>query len=88
MGLDIRWPIGLMFSLIGAMLTITGLITNSNAEMYQRSLGKNVDLWWGLVLVVFGAVMLIMAMKGSKPATGSQPESGQKPGQPGNSPQN
>ena len=24
MGLDIRWPIGLMFSLIGAMLVIYG----------------------------------------------------------------
>jgi drug/metabolite transporter (DMT)-like permease len=87
MGLDIRWPIGLMFSLIGAMLTITGLITNSNAEMYQRSLGKNVNLWWGLLLVVFGAFMLVMAMLGSKPSTGSQPDSGQKPGQPGNPPQ-
>ncbi len=66
MGLDIRWPIGLMFTLIGAMLAINGLIINSDPEKYQRSLGINVDLWWGLVLLVFGAFMLLMAKKGSK----------------------
>ena len=26
MGLDIRWPIGLMFTLIGALLTILGIV--------------------------------------------------------------
>lgn len=66
MGLDLRWPIGLMFSLIGAMLTITGLITNSDAERYKRSLGININLWWGLVLLAFGVFMLVMAQKGSK----------------------
>ena len=63
MGLDLRWPIGLMFSLIGAMLTINGLITGSNADMYKRSLDINVNLWWGLVLFVFGAVMLSFALR-------------------------
>jgi hypothetical protein len=33
MGLDLCWPIGLMFSLIGAMLAVTGLVTSSNADM-------------------------------------------------------
>jgi hypothetical protein len=66
MGLDLRWPIGLMFSLIGVMLTITGLVTGSNAEMYQRSLDININLWWGLVLLAFGVFMLIMAVVGKK----------------------
>jgi hypothetical protein len=79
MGLDIRWPIGLMFTLIGAMLTLTGLVTSSNTEMYKPSLGINVDLWWGLVLLVFGAFMLIMAKKGSKAASGDQTTGGEKP---------
>ena len=65
MGLDLRWPIGFMFTLIGAILAITGLATNSNAEMYKRSLGINIDLWWGLVLLAFGVFMLIMARKES-----------------------
>ncbi len=71
MGLDIRWPIGLMFTLIGAMLTIFGLATGSGNEMYQRSLGWNVNLCWGLFLLVFGAWMLIMAWRGARqPAPG------------------
>ncbi len=64
MGLDIRWPIGLMFSLIGAMLVIFGLATGSDVEMYKRSLGANVNLYWGLLLLVFGAWMLTMAWRG------------------------
>jgi len=69
MGLDIRWPIGLMFSLVGAMLVIYGLITGSDAEVYRRSLDMNINLRWGLVLLVFGATMLVLAWRGvSKPA--------------------
>ena len=68
MGLDLRWPIGLMFSLIGALLVIYGLITNSNAETYARSLGININLYWGLLLLVFGGTMLALAWKGSKKA--------------------
>ncbi|MGN6641569.1 MAG: hypothetical protein ACTHKU_01060 [Verrucomicrobiota bacterium] len=60
MGLDLRWPIGLMFSLIGIILTISGLVTG------ERSLGININLVWGIVLVLFGAFMLILAVKGSK----------------------
>jgi hypothetical protein len=64
MGLDLRWPIGLMFSLIGALLTLTGAM--SKAEAYERSLGLNINLWWGLVLLAFGVFMLLMARKGAK----------------------
>ena len=64
MGLDIRWPIGLMFSLIGFMLVVYGFFTGANRELYQRSLDINVNLIWGIVLLVFGAAMLIMAIKG------------------------
>lgn len=66
MGLDLRWPIGLMFTLIGALLVIYGAATGSNVEMYQHSLGKNINLIWGIVLFVFGAFMLIMAWRGGK----------------------
>ena len=63
MGLDIRLPIGMMFSLLGALLAIYGLATGSDSAMYQNSLGQNVNLWWGLVLFVFGAVMLLFAIR-------------------------
>ncbi len=66
MGLDIRWPIGLMFSLVGVMLVLYGLFTGSNPEIYKRSLDINVNLYWGLVLLVFGGSMLTMAIRASK----------------------
>jgi hypothetical protein len=72
MGLDIRWPIGLMFSLIGLLLTVNGLLTSGDAEMYKRSLGINVNLIWGVVLLVFGAFMLAMAWRGAKKAEGEK----------------
>ena len=56
MNLDLRLPIGLMFSIIGVLLTVFGLI--SDHAIYARSLGINVNLWWGLVLLAFGMVML------------------------------
>jgi hypothetical protein len=66
MGLDIRWPIGLMFSLIGALLVVFGAVTGAGNEMYQHSLGININLKWGVVLLVFGALMLFGAARGKK----------------------
>ena len=57
MGLDIRTPIGLMFGIFGVLLTGYGLATNGS-PIYERSLGHNVNLEWGLVLLLFGGVML------------------------------
>jgi high-affinity Fe2+/Pb2+ permease len=62
MGLDIRWPIGLMFSLIGALLTGYGAIRGAS----PISLGININLIWGVVLLVFGVLMLVGAMRGGK----------------------
>jgi hypothetical protein len=60
MKLDLRLPIGLMFTLFGAILTSYGLV--SDAAIYDRSLGINVNLWWGLVVLAFGLVMLAFAI--------------------------
>jgi hypothetical protein len=62
MGLDIRWPIGLMFTLIGALLAVFGLVKGAESV----SLGININLVWGLVLLVFGVLMLIGANHGKK----------------------
>lgn len=64
MGLDIRLPIGLMFSLLGAVLSVYGVI--SDRAIYERSLGHNVNLWWGLVLLVFGVVFTYYGQRGTK----------------------
>jgi len=63
MGLDIRWPIGLMFSLVGLLLSIFGFATKGDAEMYKRSLDININLIWGIILLLFGGFMLVMAMR-------------------------
>jgi len=62
MGLDIRWPIGLMFTLIGVLLTGFGAIKKSDST----SIDININLIWGVVLLVFGVLMLLGAMKGRK----------------------
>jgi len=67
MGLDIRYPIGLMFGIIGLVMVVYGFLTGAD-PMYQRSLGINVNLWWGALLLVFGAVMLYFARKTAKEA--------------------
>lgn len=56
MKLDVRLPIGLMFSIFGLMLVLFGLV--ADPAIYEKSLGVNLNLWWGLVLLVFGAAML------------------------------
>lgn len=58
MGLDIKVPIGLMFTILGLLLTIFGLATSGNAEMYQRSLDININLWTGAAMLLVGIVML------------------------------
>lgn len=65
MGLDIRWPIGLMFTIVGALMVVYGLLTGSS-NIYQRSLDINVNLYWGLLLLVFGGLMLVMAWRGAQ----------------------
>ena len=57
MRLDIRMPIGLMFSIFGGLLLVFGIVTEGDA-IYERSLGINVNASWGAVLLAFGAAML------------------------------
>ena len=59
MGLDIKIPIGLMFSILGIILTIHGIITGGDTAMYEKSLGVNINLWSGLSMVAFGGFMLL-----------------------------
>jgi len=60
MGLDIRWPIGLMFTLIGVLLTGYGVFKAADSA----SLGLNINMIWGIVLLVFGSLMLFGAIRG------------------------
>ncbi len=75
MQLDIRIPIGLLFAVLGALLTAFGAATmfgfGGGSAIYERSLGINVNLAWGLVLLAFGLLMYFMGRRGTssvKPA--------------------
>lgn len=70
MGLDIKIPIGLMFSLLGVILSILGLVTAENTGMYEQSLGYNINLFTGIVMLVFGGFMLFTSRLFKKKKTG------------------
>jgi len=56
--IDIRFPIGLMFSIFGVIITIFGLATLSQDAMYIKSLNINVNLISGVCMLIFGLLFL------------------------------
>jgi hypothetical protein len=79
MNFDIRIPIGSMFAILGAILTVYGLV--SERAIYAKSLGLNVNFTWGLVLLLFGAVMLGLAkLKSSRASRAARPSTPAHPG--------
>ena len=69
MNLDIRYPIGYLFLVVGAILAGYGLF--SGPEIYaSHSLGMNVNLWWGAVMIVFGGIMVGLAKCGASKKDG------------------
>jgi sulfite exporter TauE/SafE len=63
---DIRIPIGLMFTVVGIIISVFGFFTISNTEMYHKSLGINVNIIMGLLMLIFGLVMLYFARRKKK----------------------
>jgi hypothetical protein len=63
---DIRMPIGLMFSILGLIISVYGFITISNTEMYQKSLGININIIMGVIMLIFGLIMLYFARRKKK----------------------
>jgi hypothetical protein len=61
---DVRIPMGMLFTLTGTILGAFGLATRGNLTMYEKSLGIDVNLWWGAVLLVFGVVVLALGRRG------------------------
>jgi hypothetical protein len=62
---DIRWPIGLIFDVYGVVLIIYGAV--ANPEMFaEKSMGVNIDLWWGVAMLAFGLLMTGFAFAASR----------------------
>ncbi|MGC1294663.1 MAG: hypothetical protein WA869_06455 [Alloacidobacterium sp.] len=65
MNLDLRIPMGLMFLIVGAIMSIFGFFTRGSV-IYERSVGMNINLIWGLVMLVFGLLMLLLGRAGDR----------------------
>lgn len=63
MGLDIRIPLGLIFLSIGGIMTLFGIFTHADAALYERSLGINLNLAWGGIMIAFGAIMFFIGKR-------------------------
>jgi hypothetical protein len=48
------------------LLIVYGFISDN--AIYQRSLGLNINLWWGIVLLIFGVAMLVLGRRGTATA--------------------
>jgi len=62
MGLDIRVPLGLLFLIIGGVMSVYGLVTR-DSSIYERSLGVDLNLGWGLIMFVFGLIMFAVGRR-------------------------
>jgi hypothetical protein len=61
---DARIAVGMFFALTGTILSAFGLSTRDRMDMYDKSMGIDANLWWGLSLLVFGIVMLAFGRRG------------------------
>jgi hypothetical protein len=68
---DARIAVGMFFTLTGTILSAFGFSTRNQINLYAKSLGIDADLWWGLVLLVFGISMLACGRRGQM-KTGSR----------------
>ena len=64
MGIDIRLPLGTLFSLLGLILIVYG--ATSDPSLYGQSLGINVNLYWGVVLLSFGLLMFFLSRRSAR----------------------
>ena len=58
--LDVRVPIGALFTLLGLLLTAYGFLEPAVGRAAFTKDGQ-INVWWGLVMLVFGVFMLLVA---------------------------
>lgn len=67
---DIRRLIGALFALYGVILTILGIVGSHHVK--NKAAGIDIDLWTGLGMLVFAALMIFWAL--ARPVTPEPPE--------------
>ena len=73
MGLDIRIPLGLVFLLIGGIMSVFGIYTHGDTALYQKSLGMDINLDWGGIMFAFGLIMFLFGKFSKPPAASDAP---------------
>lgn len=66
--LDLRVPIGGLFTALGLLIGGYGLATNGDAALYAKSLGININLWWGGTMLVVGVILLVLGLRATREA--------------------
>jgi len=67
MGLDPRYPIGLLLTIYGAMLAIDGFVSRSAV------LGLNVNVYWGAIMIACGLAALYFARRRARNPVSGRP---------------
>jgi hypothetical protein len=68
---DIRRLIGALFALYGIVLLIVGIVGSHHVK--TKAAGININLWTGLGMLLFGALMIYWAL--ARPVRPEPPES-------------
>jgi predicted phage tail protein len=63
-GFDLRFALGSLFVVLGALLVLASFTGGADAN--ARSLGVDVNLFWGALMIVFGGVCLMLARRDTR----------------------
>ncbi len=63
--LDIRWPIGLLFLVLGALIAVYGAVVPQSTHL-EANVTVNLNFIWGIVMVCFGLLMTWGARRASR----------------------
>lgn len=55
-----------MFTIVGILISVFGIVTKANTAMYEKSLGINVNIIMGVLMLIFGLIMLYFAFRKKK----------------------
>jgi hypothetical protein len=78
MNLDLRVPMGMLFTIVGAIMFLYGLFTRGSV-IYERSAGMDINLIWGSVMLVFGVTMFALGRRADKRPRAQQVEGTTRP---------
>jgi hypothetical protein len=77
--IDVRFPMGLLFVGLGLLLAIAGLADPDPTTSLNRKVGTNANLLWGLLMLAFGVVNVLLAWRKSRSTAGQSDNTTEPP---------